>query len=153
MNEYQPDVMEMLSNSRFAEGLSKDHLLCLCRASRLMKVPAGARLFQEGSIEKEVFVIVSGHVKLSMRVPGRGDVAFLTIGPGDLVGWSGLIGNDQMTATATAMEDTSLIAISGETLRDLAACDNGFGYVFMKRVAQVLAQRLVSTRLQLLDLF
>lgn len=153
MNECQPEVMEILSNSRFTVGLSKDHLLCLCRASRLLSVPAGARLFQEGSTENEVFVIATGHVQLSMRVPGRGDVTFLTTGPGDLVGWSGLIGDSKMTATATATEETTLIAISGDTLSDLAACDNSFGYVIMKRVAQVLAQRLVSTRLQLLDLF
>ena len=153
MLEYQPEVMQILSNSRFTEGLSNDHLLCLSRASRLLTVSAGAKLFEEGAIENEIFVVASGYIQLSMRVPGRRDVTFLTTGPGDLVGWSGLISDGRMTATAMATEESKLVAISTERLRDLSACDNGFGFVLMKRVAQVLSQRLLSTRLQLLDLF
>ena len=88
-----------------------------------------------------------------MNVPGRGDVAFLTVGPGELVGWSGLIGDGRMTATATAIEDTALIAMSGERLRDLCSCEKDLGYVLLQRVSEVLSRRLLSTRLQLLDLF
>lgn len=149
----QPNLLKMLSETRFAEGLPNHHLQCLCRAARLMRVPPGTNLFQEGSIEDEVFVVASGHVRLSMKVPNRGDVPILTAGPGDLVGWSGLIGDGQMTATAVAMEDTTLIALSGERVKELCSCEPDLGYVLMKRVAQVLSQRLLATRLQLMDLF
>ena len=153
MNTDQPSVLKMLSETRFVEGISSDHLQGLCRASRLVKLPAGAKLFQEGSIEDEVFIISSGHIRLSMNVPGRGDVPFLTTGPGELVGWSGLIGDGRMTATATAIDDTTLIAMSGKRLRELCECEKSLGYVLLQRVAQVLSQRLLSTRLQLMDLF
>ncbi len=149
----QPSLMKMLAETRFAEGIPSDHLQCLSRVSRLLRVPAGARLFREGDVEDEVFVITAGHIRLSMNVPGRGDVAFLTTGPGELVGWSGLVADGRMTATATAVEDTTLIAMSGEKLRDLCSREQVLGYVLMQRVAQVLSQRLLSTRLQLLDLF
>ena len=153
METEQPNMLKILGETRFAEGMTNCHLQCLCRASRLLKVPAGANLFQEGSAEDEVFVISSGQIRLSMNVPGRGDVAFLTAGPGELVGWSGLIGDGRMTATATAIEDTTLIAMSGKRLRDLCSCEKDLGYVLLQRVSQVLSQRLLSTRLQLLDLF
>ncbi len=153
MNTDQPSVLKLLSETRFVEGISSDHLQGLCRASRLVKLPAGAKLFQEGSIEDEVFIISSGHIRLSMNVPGRGDVPFLTTGPGELVGWSGLIGDGRMTATATAIDDTMLIAMSGKKLRELCECEKSLGYVLLQRVAQVLSQRLLSTRLQLMDLF
>lgn len=153
MNMDQPNLLKILSATRFAEGLSNAHLQCLCRAARLMRLNAGAKLFQEGEIEDEVFVISSGHINLSMKVPGRGDVSFLTAGPGDLVGWSGLISDGRMTATAIATEDTTLIALSGKRLQELCACEVDLGYVLLKRVAQVLSQRLLATRLQLLDLF
>lgn len=153
MNLDQPNLLKVLSATRFAEGLPNKHLQCLCRASRLVRLPAGTKMFQEGSIEDEVFVISSGHVRLTMQVPNRGDVPFLTAGPGDLVGWSGLISDGRMTATATTTEDTTLIAMSGKRLQELCGCEPDLGYVLMKRVAQVLSQRLLSTRLQLLDLF
>ncbi len=89
MNTEQPNLMKMLCATRFAEGLPNHHLQCLSRAARVFSLPAGATLFREGEREDEIFVISSGHVRLSMNVPQRGDVPFLTAGPGDLVGWSG----------------------------------------------------------------
>lgn len=149
----QPNLLKMLSSTRFAEGLSHQHLTCLCRAARLMKLSPNRLLFREGDMEDEVFVISSGHVRLSMSIPGRGDVPFLTAGPGDFVGWSGLISDGRMTATATTIDETTLIALSGKRLQELCNCEKDLGYVLLRRVAQVLSQRLLSTRLQMLDLF
>lgn len=149
----QPNLLKLLSATRFAEGLGNHHLQCMCRTARLVRFPAGSTLFQEGTIEDEIFVVITGHVRLSMSVPGRGDVTFLTAGPGDLVGWSGLISDGTMTATATTTEDSTLIALSGKRLQELCTCEKDLGYVLMKRVAQVLSQRLLATRIQLLDLF
>lgn len=146
-------LIELIAKTRFAEEMSVSQLECLSRVSRLCKLRPGTILFREGEIEDDVFVISTGHVRLSMNVPGRGDVPFLTTGPGELVGWSGLLGEGRMTATATATEETTLIAMSGQKLRDLCSSEQVLGYVLLKRVAQVLSQRLLSTRLQLLDLF
>lgn len=149
----QPNLLKLLSATRFAEGLSNPQLQALCRAARMVELPAGRRIFQEGSTEDDIFIVFSGHVRLSMHVPGRGDVTFLTAGPGDLVGWSGLIGDGRMTASATTVVDCQLIALSGCRLRELCASERDLGYVLMKRIAQVLSQRLLATRLQLMDLF
>ena len=149
----QANQLKLLSATRFVEGMSSDHLQCLCRASRLLRLPAGAMLFNEGSIEDEVFVISSGHIRLSMNAPGRGEVPFLTTGPGELLGWSGLIGDGRMTATAEAVEDTTLLAMSGKKLREICNHHNDLGYILLQRMAQVLSKRLLSTRLQLLDLY
>jgi len=153
MNLEQPNLLKILSGTHFAEGLSNCHLQCLCRAARLQRIEPGTVLFREGDHEDEIFVIVSGHVQLLMKVPGRGDVVFLTAGPGDLVGWSGVIGEGRMTATAKVTEDTTMICLSGQRLKELCSCEPDLGYVLMKRIAQVLSQRLLATRLQLLDLF
>jgi CRP-like cAMP-binding protein len=110
-------------------------------------------LFREGQVEDEVFVVFSGHVRLSMKVPGRGEVTLLTAGPGDLVGWSGLISDGVMTATATVLDSARLLALSGRCLQQLCESDPKLGYILMKRMAQVISRRLLSTRLQLLDLF
>ena len=148
-----PNLLRMLSATRFAEGLTHAELTCLGRASRMVEAGPGFVLFREGQIEDEVFVVFSGHVRLSMKVPGRGEVTLMTAGPGDLVGWSGLISDGVMTATATVLDPTRLVAMSGRCLKQLCDSDPQLGYVLMKRLAQVISRRLVSTRLQLLDLF
>ena len=149
----QSNLLKLLSATRFVEGISSDHLQSLCRVSRLIGLSAGAKLFTEGAIEDEIFIISSGHIRLSMKVQGRGEVPFLTTGPGELVGWSGLIGDGRMTATAEAVEDTRLIAMSGKKLLEICDHQKDLGYVLLQRVAQVLSKRLLSTRLQLLDLY
>lgn len=153
MIHHHPNTLKLLSGTRFAENLSNSQLQSLCRASRIHSLPAGAVLFREGEVEDEVFVIHSGHVKLSMHVPGRGDVVLLTSGPGDLVGWSGLISDGTMTATAVTTEESVLVAMSGKRIRELCEADSQLGYVLMTRLAKVLSQRILATRLQLLDLF
>jgi len=153
MNLEQPNFLKLLCATRFAEGLPNKHLQCLCRGARLVRLAAGQVLFREGETEPDVFVLTSGHVRLSMNVPGRGSVDFLSAGPGDLVGWSGLISDGRMTATATAKDDSTLIALSGQCLKEACEQDPQLGFVLMKRIAQVLSHRLLSTRLQLLDLF
>lgn len=149
----QPNTLKLLSGTRFAEGLTHQQLESLCRAARLVNLPSRTVLFQEGELEDEVFVISSGHVQLSMKVPGRGSVVLMTAGPGDLVGWSGLISDGRMTATAMCTEATIAISLSGKRIRELCDEDPRLGYVLMTRLARVLSQRILSTRLQLLDLF
>lgn len=153
MTPNSDSLIQRLTKTRFAEDMSIGQLERLSHVSRLRTISSGTILFREGDTEDDVFVISTGHIRLSMNVPGRGDVPFLTTGPGELVGWSGLLGEGRMTATATATEETTLIAMSGQKLRDLCSGEKDFGYVLLKRVAQVLSQRLLSTRLQLLDLF
>ena len=70
-----------------------------------------------------------------------------------MLAWSALLGDGQMTATATALEDTRLISTAGQHLAELCNTNREFGYQLMTRVAEALAKRLVATRLQLLDLF
>ncbi len=153
MNLESPNVLKMLASTRLAEGLTHQELQSLGRTARFMEVPAGHVLFREGEREDDVFLVFTGHVKISMKVPGRGDVTILTAGPGDLVGWSGCISDGIMTATATTTDVGRLIALSGKQLKQACDEDPQLGYVLMKRMAQVISRRLTSTRIQLLDLF
>jgi len=113
---------------------------------------AGAVLFHEGAQGDELFVLQYGKVQLQMRVPGRGSIPILTLGPGQLVAWSSVLGNGEMTTSATALEETSAFVLPASKLKELFEQDHEFGYRFMEQLASALARRLVATRLQLLDL-
>jgi CRP-like cAMP-binding protein len=58
-----------------------------------------------------------------------------------------------MTATAIAQSDTELLSLPAAEVRRRCETDHEFGYFFMRYVALALCQRLVDSRLQLLDLF
>jgi CRP/FNR family transcriptional regulator, cyclic AMP receptor protein len=96
-------------------------------------------------------IICSGRVALDLHVPGHGSVQLLQLGPGELLGWSALLGG-RMTTTATAVEGTTLVAVSAAELLTTCEIDHSFGYWLMRRLAGSLAGRLTDTRKQLVDL-
>ena len=148
-----PQLQQILTELRFSAGLSDEDQQKLAEVSRAEDFPAGTIIFTEGSTPADLYLLRSGRVELCMTVPARGCLPILTLEAGDLVGWSVVIGQGEMTATATAVEDTQVIAISADKLRELCEQDHDIGYQIMRRVAMTLSQRLVATRLQVLDLF
>jgi len=115
--------------------------------------PPGDVLFREGKQHDDIYLVTQGHVRLEMYVRDRGHLPLLTAGPGDLVGWSPLFTDQPMTATATAMDHVHTLAFDGRRLQALCESNHEVGYHVMRQIVQVLSDRLVATRLQLLDLF
>ena len=145
--------MQVLEQLRFSESLPEHVLEQVANAATLKGYPAGSVLFQEGVENDQMMVISIGRVALDMRVPGRGEVRILSLGPGDVVAWSALLGGGRMTTSAVALEDTQVVSVSAAEVLAICERDAQFGYQVMRRVAHALAERLVATRLQLLDLF
>jgi CRP-like cAMP-binding protein len=131
-----------------------EHVLDECAAlATLADLAAGTTLFEEGACNPFLYVVVRGRVALDIQVPGRGQVRVLSIEPGEMLAWSALLGGGTMTVSAVALEDTQMLALPGAKLLDVCQTNPDAGFQVMRRMADALAQRLVATRLQLLDLF
>jgi len=146
-------VRNVLGELNFAEALPEATLAQLAQAFVVREYAAGAVLFTEDHENHNFYLLIDGLVQLEMNVPGRGKTAILSIGPGDMFGWSALLGHGRMTTTAVAMQDSRVVAASGKRLLDVCNSDHEIGFQFMSRLADSLARRLTATRLQLLDLF
>jgi CRP-like cAMP-binding protein len=146
-------LAEVLKTLPFSESLPEDVLGRLATVATLRGFPGGTTLFREGATNDQVMIVTVGRVALEMRVPGRGNVRVLSLGPGDMVAWSALVGGGRMTTSAVALEDTQVIAARAADILALCESDPAFGYRIMRQMAAALANRLVATRLQLLDLF
>ncbi len=136
----------------FSSDLPDRDLDRLAEIGEFRECKAGTMLFREGDDHSDLYLIIAGRMALDMNVPGRGAVRVLTLGPGDLLAWSAILGGP-MTTSATALDDTRLIAVSGERLNDMCREDAAFAFHWMRAVAVALSRRLLATRLQLLDLF
>ena len=146
-------LKEILAEMRFTQGMSDATLHHLAEIAQPETVRAGTVLFREGSQNGDLFLIRNGKVALEINVPGKGQVTVLTVGPGEFVGWSGLIGDEKMTATALVLEDTEVLRASSRQLNELCGTHHEFCHYLMRGLVQCSSQRLVATRLQLLDLF
>lgn len=114
---------------------------------------AGQLIFRENAPADHLLLILSGRIALEISVPGRGKVRLISLGPGDWVGWSALMGGGRMTTSAIAVTNSVVAMFSANDLRQVCDQDPTIGYPMMKCVAESIANRLVATRLQLLDLF
>ena len=77
----------------------------------------------------------------------------MTIGNGDLLGCSPLLGQKQVTATARTLSPTQAIQLKGIEVARRCEQNSRFGFEFMNCTARAMAKRLTATRLQLLDLY
>ncbi|MFH1303284.1 MAG: cyclic nucleotide-binding domain-containing protein [Planctomycetota bacterium] len=146
-------LQKILMELRFTAGLSDEDQRKLAGISRLQEFPKGATVFSEGSDHKDIYVICGGRVEICMSIQARGCLPVLTLEAGDLVGWSSVLKQGEMTATVVAVEDTQTVAINAAELRELCELDHDIGYQIMKRIASALSQRLVACRLQVLDMY
>lgn len=149
----KPDIKLLLGGLGWTSELPESLVDELAAVSAVVEFPAGASLFREGDQNPFLYLIERGRVGLDMHVPSRGRVRILSLASGEMLAWSALLGEGVMTVSASALDDVRAVAASGEKLLELCSANHELGYQLMQRMAQALAQRLVGTRLQLLDLF
>ncbi len=147
------DDAKKLEQTPFGASLTPRSCQRIAHLARHISLPHGQLLFREGADNPNVYLMLRGRVDLSMTIPGRGAIRILTVGSGDLVAWSAVLGDGKMTCSAQVQEDSELLALSGPQLKELMEQDHELGFEFMRVVAVSLSKRLVATRLQLLDLF
>jgi CRP-like cAMP-binding protein len=146
-------LLDALRQSTFASAFSPDLTRSLADGASWKRFPAGAVLFREGQPSDAFYVVHQGHVALDMTLPARGPTRLLTVGPGEIIAWSALVGNGRMTTSATAIDEVELIELSGAALLQRCETEPQLGYRLMRQLAAALAKRLLATRLQMLDLF
>ncbi len=146
------DILDILKTIPWFLDLKPSHLKKLAGISSIVDLNTGDLLFKEGDREDFVYLILEGQMDLCMRVPNHGKKCIFTAEPLDVVGWSSLTPVvRQRTTCAKANRSTRLLALDGEALRQLCDEDHDLGYIIMRRIANVVASRFLTMRLQLLE--
>jgi CRP-like cAMP-binding protein len=148
---YLPMVLlETLEEMEFLHGMAREYMAYLANIGRPREYTRGSVLFHEGQPAADIYVISRGEVALEVHMPDQGHVQIQVLGPGELAGWSPLLGHGPMTATARALNRCRVVAFDVERIRALCERDPRFGQEFLRRTAVVLARRLDATRRRLL---
>ncbi|MBA4189871.1 MAG: Crp/Fnr family transcriptional regulator [Planctomycetaceae bacterium] len=142
-----------LKTLAFLAPATEDELRLLMPAAQVEQYPAGTSVFREGDHLSHIFIVTTGTVALEISGPDYRPRRIQTVGPGELLGWSPLLGTGAMTAGARATTQVRVVAIDAKALLEVCEADPRFGYQFMRRTAVAIAARLNATRLQLLDVY
>ena len=148
------DIQSALKKIPWFNSLTPEHFQKTAELTHLRHAKAGETFFREGDKQDYVYIVLEGRVSLDIFVPHHGKVRFCTAEPYDVFGWSSVTpGMRQRTAGAVAVLECTVACLDAEKLRQLAENDHDFGYLLMRRLANVVASRLMVTRLQLIDMF
>lgn len=145
-----PDLA-LLRSQPFFEGLSDPFLSALVPSARLVGYDTGATIAREGDPAREFCLILQGKVALELVPHDRPRLTVLTLGPGEVFGWSWLVAPHLWRSDARALKPTRVLGVDGERLRNALEAHPSDGYRFLLRFVPVLGQRLDATRWQVLD--
>lgn len=152
--ETKHEVIAELKKIPWFKELKPGHTEKIASITSLKHVKAGETLFREGDKEDYCYIVIEGRVALDMFVPERGKIRFYTAEQYEIFGWSSVTPTiRQRTAGAAAVIAGVVARIDAPKLRQLCDDDHDLGYAVMRRLANVVAARLLVTRLQLLDMF
>jgi CRP/FNR family transcriptional regulator, cyclic AMP receptor protein len=141
-------IESRIASHPICRGLSAAHLKLLAGFAMRTSFAQGEVIFREGDPANRFYLIESGRVRLETRRPG-GSVPIQTIGAWEVLGWSWLVPPYVWQFDAVAEEPTRAIFFYGTRLREMCDEDPALGYELMKRMSEVILQRLQATRRQL----
>jgi CRP-like cAMP-binding protein len=102
----------------------------------------GNVIISEGSIQTEVFVVISGKLEVQATQDDGSHAVLAQIGPGETLGEISLFSAGPAAATVTAVEFSQLWRIADESLMEFMQENPGAGNVLLRTLASILAQRL-----------
>ena len=124
-------------------GTSMDFVKKFMDISRMVSHEKGDILFHENDESRHFYILLNGHVKLSV---GEGGQVVYDVGQnGEAFGWSSLIGRDVYSASAVCVEPTKLLVTDRQELGKVLEEDPANGIIFLKQLAATLGNRLMET--------
>ncbi len=145
-------LYEVLRQHPFLEGFKPPHVQKMAEMAHEVQFTRDQVIFREGDECGIFYLILEGKVALEVSAPGR-IMRISTLGAGDEMGWSSLLMEDGKHFQARTLEPVRALAFDSTRLRQTCEQDHGFGYLLMRQLLRVVAQRLQATRIQLMDLY
>jgi len=132
-----------MKQSDLLKGLSKDFLKQIMEVSEKETHKGGYLLFKEGDRAKHLHILLKGRVSIALGETSH--TVYTVDHPGEVFGWSSLVGRKGYSASAECKEPTKLLKISVKKLEALFEKDRASEIVFFKQLAAGLGARLIQS--------
>ena len=131
-----PDVGHPLGSVGIFADVPEQSLDALSKAATSLRLVPGEFLMRVGEAGDDVYVVTAGRLQVSRHEDGR-DVHVGEVLPGECVGEVALVRDVPRTATITAGEDSTVLAVPGHLLRDLMLSDKVFRAAMVAHVEHI----------------
>ena len=137
-------VMAILHEISILGGLTEEQLAEVLKLFGSVNYRAGDRIFEQGESPSNIYVIVSGHVKIVVGIDTE-PMELVEYGCGQCFGETSALGIQPHSATAVAVDDAELLVLSNRALHHLFNSDpKTFGLLILN-IAREACRRLHKT--------
>lgn len=144
MNE-KTAVSETLKGASQFAGLSDSILDEIAGITVRRNYDEGDSIYSLGDEARDIFVVASGRVRFSLGAGNRPGASGSIMTDGQLFGWAALIDDHpRRVATASCLENSSVLVIDGSKLLEIFNRDTGAGYRFMRGLAGMIANNFMD---------
>jgi CRP/FNR family cyclic AMP-dependent transcriptional regulator len=142
---------EMLKKMDIFEFVGKEELKRIAKLARIEEFEPGDYIFKEGDEAKKIYVVLEGRVSVEMPVGPEKTIQVYTMTKWRFFGYPALLRTKKFTTNARCIDRVKVVSIAAEDLENLFKENCTCGYLVMKRVAELIAQKLRDTRMQLIS--
>jgi CRP/FNR family transcriptional regulator, cyclic AMP receptor protein len=135
---------EVLRRFKIFEELDNRELETIAQAAKTEELGEGTRLTEAGFAATTLYLIMEGRVTVLVRDAKGHNVAVDELGPGQILGWSTLVGPYIYTASGVAAEKLKVITFNGSKLRQIFEINNHIGYRVLKGMGNVISKRIAA---------
>ena len=126
----------------FIMGMGKEFATEAMDISEKLSLNEGNAIFKVGDAAGHFYVLLKGQIQLSLGQTGP--VVYQARIPGEIIGWSCLIGRDTYSASAECVEATDLLRFDREGFLKILTKNPASKALLFKRLAEMLGNRLLE---------
>jgi CRP/FNR family cyclic AMP-dependent transcriptional regulator len=124
------------------QTLSSEQLGRVAAIAARREYTGGSSIFVEGAVGDEMFVVLSGRIRISRRVRGVGEEALAILEPGAYFGEMAMFDDSPRSADALAHPGCTLAVVKREALEQLMFVDKDLAHALLWTFVRTLSRRL-----------
>jgi len=161
----------LLTGFSFFSDIDSGTLETISKKSEILEFKAGDVIFHHEAPSTHFYGLLEGEVDLILvfkdkvlktdieyeeaihatMVDEEKAIIVDTVAPGQVFGWSSIVGPGKRTVTAECSEPSRVISIPADELRAMFEKDHTLGYLVMRRLSDIIAKRLRNRTEKLIE--
>lgn len=147
------NIRNYLASNEFFSKLDKEFVEFAVQHAKERELTKGEMLFRQGQSADKFHLLITGRVVVEIPSVYGPSLELQNLGEGQVLGWSWFIPPYEWHFQARAEEDSTVIEFDGRALREHCEEDKEFGYELLKRVSELMSERLTAARRRMMDEF
>lgn len=140
-------LQDILADNKLFAGIGPSALSSIAMHAREVNFAPGALVISEGDKGSSLFLVISGHLKVSIARPGGEPTVIAELGAGETIGEMAVLTGEQRAASVVAGEHCRLLELPRKAFEETLAGHPSEVAKLLARVLETVERRQISTAL------